>query len=45
MKNPFQNLFKKKDKVEKAVIPGGDKKKKTSFFGKYLKNRLGKSAV
>ena len=45
MKNPFQNLFKKKDKAEKAVIPGGDKKKKTSFFEKYLKNRLGKSAV
>ena len=45
MKNPFQNLFKQKDKVEEAVIPGGDKKKKTSFFGKYLKNRLGKSAV
>ena len=45
MKNPFQNLFKKKDKAEKAFTPGVDKKKKTSFFEKYLKNRLGKSAV
>ena len=47
MKNPFSNLFKKKGKTE-VLVPspasGSDKKKK-SFFAKFLKNRLGKSAI
>ena len=46
MKNPFKDLFKKKNKGEDAPKPGiTGAKKKTSFFDKYLKNRLGKSAV
>ena len=46
MKNPFGNLFKKKDKAgSPAPTPSGDKKKKESFFSKFLKNRLGKSSV
>ena len=47
MKNPFSNLFKKKGKTE---APGpspatGSDKKKQGFFAKFLKNRLGKSAI
>ena len=46
MKNPFKDLFKKKSKEGDAPVPGiAGAKKKTSFFDKYLKNRLGKSAV
>jgi len=48
MKNPFGNLFKKKDAASApapAPTPGGDKKKKEGFFSKFLKNRLGKSSV
>ena len=47
MKNPFSNLFKKKDlKSESNPAPTPEKKKKKSgFFDKFLKNRLGKSAV
>ena len=48
MKNPFSNLFKKKDlksdKANPAPTPK-EKKKKSGFFDKFLKNRLGKSAV
>ena len=48
MKNPFANLFKKKNKNEEASTPapkldGG--KKKEGFFSKLLKNRLGKSSI
>ena len=40
MKNPFKDLFKKKNKEEDAPKPGiTGAKKKTSFFDKYLKNR------
>ena len=46
MKNPFKDLFKKKSKEGDAPVPGiAGAKKKTSFFDKYLKNRLDKSAV
>jgi len=50
MKNPFVNLFKKKAQGdEKNVKPQlsekKEKKKRFSFFDKFLKNRLGKSAV
>jgi len=47
MKIPFKDLFKKKSKEEGAVPKPGssETKKKTSFFDKYIKNRLGKSAV
>ena len=50
MKNPFANLFKKKAQAgEKNITPQPsekkDKKKGFSFFDKFLKNRLGKSAV
>ena len=47
MKNPFKNLFKKKDKSQgdQPEINKGEKKKKSSFFDKFLKNRLGKSAI
>ena len=45
MKNPFANLFKKKD-TSQTPLPGASEKKKGSkFFDKFLKNRLGKSAV
>ncbi len=48
MKNPFKDLFKKKQKTadgdqQKPDI--GGKKKKSGFFDKFLKNRLGKSAI
>jgi len=46
MKNPFANLFKKKDTAAPEISPpAGDKPKKESFFSKLLKNRLGKSSV
>ena len=48
MKNPFSNLFKKKylksGEANPAPTPK-EKKKKSGFFDKFLKNRLGKSAV
>ena len=48
MKNPFSNLFKKKDLKSGEFNPAPtpkEKKKKSGFFDKFLKNRLGKSAV
>tara|TARA_B100000941_G_scaffold103136_1_gene72207 strand:+ start:1207 stop:2919 length:1713 start_codon:yes stop_codon:yes gene_type:complete len=47
MKNPFSNLFKKKqNKDSDAPLPKKDeKKKKEGFLSKFFKNRLGKSAV
>ena len=45
MKNPFANLFKKKDAAAKPEVGTSEKKKKSGFFDKFLKNRLGKSAV
>ena len=48
MKNPFANLFKKKDSKDNAApTPKPEKKdkKKFSFFDKFLKNRLGKSSI
>ncbi len=46
MKNPFANLFKKKDATASEITPTtGDKPKKENFFSKLLKNRLGKSSV
>ena len=46
MKNPFANLFKKKDATASEITPQtGDKLKKENFFSKLLKNKLGKSSV
>ena len=48
MKNPFANLFKKKNKEgdkSQPVPQAGEAKKKESFFSKLLKNRLGKQAI
>ena len=48
MKNPFANLFKKKDSKDSAAPtpkPESKEKKKFSFFDKFLKNRLGKSSI
>ncbi len=46
MKNPFANLFKKKDSAAPEISPSaGGKPKKESFFSKLLKSRLGKSSV
>ena len=46
MKNPFSNLFKKKDASTPEITPSaGGKPKKENFFSKLLKNRLGKSSV
>ena len=47
MKNPFENLFKKKPKAEgKAPVPkADDKKKKAGFLSNFFKNRLGKSSI
>ena len=45
MKNPFANLFKKKDAFAPPKVGESEKKKKGKFFEKFLKNRLGKSAV
>ena len=44
MKNPFANLFKKKDTQVKPEVGASEKKKKGGFFDKFLKieseNRL-----
>jgi type IV pilus assembly protein PilN len=45
MKNPFANLLKKKDSAVAPTVGASEKKKKSGFFGKFLKNKLGKSAV
>ena len=49
MKKLFENLFKKKAKTENSegtpVPKPNEGKKKSSFFDKFLKNKLGKSAV
>ena len=48
MKNPFENLFKKKKKDDANAPPvpqGGESKKKEGFFSKLLKNRLGKQSI
>ena len=48
MKNPFANLFKKKNKNEGASSPAPKQdngKKKEGFFSKLVKNRLGKSSI
>ncbi|MDA9880569.1 pilus assembly protein PilM [Candidatus Pelagibacter sp.] len=46
MKNPFSNLFKKKSKEgEVAAPPTNVKKKKSGFFDRFLKNRIGKQAA
>ena len=46
MKNPFSNLFKKKNKDgQQAAPPTSVEKKKKGFFDNFLKNRLGKQAV
>ena len=50
MKNPLANLFKKKaqadeNKITPQATEKKEKKKGFSFFDKFLKNRLGKSAV
>jgi len=46
MKNPFSNLFKKKNKEGQQVAPPTSvEKKKKGFFDNFLKNRLGKQAV
>ena len=44
MKNPFANLFKKKD-ASAAPVPSAPSGKKEGFFAKLIKNRLGKSSV
>ena len=46
MKNPFSNLFKKKDKGGgQPAPPTSVEKKKKGFFDNFLKNRLGKQAA
>ncbi|MDA7814459.1 pilus assembly protein PilM [Candidatus Pelagibacter sp.] len=46
MKNPFSNLFKKKSKEgEVAAPPTNVEKKKSGFFDRFLKNRIGKQAA
>jgi type IV pilus assembly protein PilN len=45
MENPFKNLFKKKAKDNPEEIKKDSTKKKKNFFGDFLKNKLGKSAV
>ena len=45
MKNPFANLFKKKDAATTPKVGASEQKKSGGFFSKLLKNRLGKSAV
>ena len=44
MKNPFANLFKKKDAAP-TVKPEASSPKKENFFSKLIKNKLGKSSV
>jgi len=46
MKNPFANLFKKKDATAPEITPSaGGKPKKENFFSKFIKNRLSKSSA
>jgi type IV pilus assembly protein PilN len=46
MKNPFANLFKKKDATAPEITPSaGGQIKKESFFSKFIKNKLGKSSI
>ena len=46
MKNPFANLFKKKDAAAPDITPSaGENPKKENFFSKLIKSRLGKSSV
>ena len=45
MKNPFANLFKKKNQTDAPVPKPKVENKKESFFSKFLKNRLGKSTA
>jgi type IV pilus assembly protein PilN len=46
MKNPFSNLFKKKSKEGEVVAPPTNvEKKKSGFFDRFLKNRIGKQAA
>jgi type IV pilus assembly protein PilN len=46
MKNPFANLFKKKDAPAPEITPSaGGKAKKENFFSKFIKNKLGKSSI
>ena len=46
MKNPFANMFKKKDAITPEITPSaGGKPKKGNFFSKFIKNRLGKSSI
>ena len=45
MKNPFANLFKKKDDTTTPKVGASEQKEKGGFFSKLLKKRLGKSAV
>ena len=44
MKNPFANLFKKKDRAP-TVKPEASSTKKENFFSKLIKNKIGKSSV
>ena len=44
MKNPFANLFKKKDAAP-TVKPEASSPKKENFFSKLIKNKIGKSSV
>ena len=45
MKNPFANLFKKKDKTDGPIPKPSSDDKKESFFSKFIKNRIGKSSA
>jgi type IV pilus assembly protein PilN len=45
MKNPFENLFKKKADNAPGITPPTSTDKKESFFSKFFKNKLGKSSV
>ena len=45
MKNPFANLFKKKNATDAPVPKAAADTKKESFLSKFLKNRLGKSTA
>jgi len=45
MKNPFANLFKKKDKTDGPIPKPASDGKKESFFSKFIKNRIGKSSA
>ena len=45
MKNPFGNLFKKKDKTGAPPPMPSSGKKKEGFFARLIKNRIGKSSA